>query len=149
MDNFLDNGGAGICTPEFMGDNPKPALSHPHCGLKITHNKILWQQSTRKFGRRFDAIAIGKEKTLIDNFLKGNYTESSMKLLINLNYDFEYRGFVAECPSLPGCVSQGKTKEETLENIREAISGYIKVLKKHHQTAPLEAITPCFLEVTV
>ncbi len=72
-----------------------------------------------------------------------------MKLLINLQYDFEYDGFVADCPSLPGCMSQGKTKAEVLKNIREAIRGYIKVLKKHHQTVPLEAITPRYIEVTV
>ena len=35
--------------------------------------------------------------------------------------------FVAECPSLPGCVSQGKTKEEALQNIREAIEGILEV----------------------
>jgi predicted RNase H-like HicB family nuclease len=29
--------------------------------------------------------------------------------------------WVAECPSLPGCISQGKTKEETILNIKEAI----------------------------
>ncbi len=52
-----------------------------------------------------------------------------MKLLINLQYDFEYRGFVADCPSLPGCMSQGKTKTEAIKNIREAIQGYIKVLR--------------------
>ena len=33
--------------------------------------------------------------------------------------------WVAECPSLPGCLSQGKTKEEAVTNIREAIRGYI------------------------
>lgn len=70
-----------------------------------------------------------------------------MKLLINLQYDFEYEGFVADCLSLPGCMSQGKTRKEALKNIREAIRGYIKVLKKHHQTAPLEAITPIELVV--
>ena len=32
---------------------------------------------------------------------------------------------VAECPSLPGCVSQGKTKDEALENIKEAISAWL------------------------
>ena len=60
-----------------------------------------------------------------------------MKISINLQYDFEYKGFVAECPSLPGCMSQGKTKSEALKNIREAIRGYVEVLKKHNQTAPL------------
>ena len=38
-----------------------------------------------------------------------------------------YRGedeyWIAECPSLPGCVSQGKTKEQAIDNIREAIVG--------------------------
>ncbi|HDN79408.1 MAG TPA: type II toxin-antitoxin system HicB family antitoxin [Chloroflexi bacterium] len=38
--------------------------------------------------------------------------------------------WVAECPSFPGCVSQGKTKEEALANIREAIEGYIAALEE-------------------
>jgi len=57
-----------------------------------------------------------------------------MKLRIDLQYDFEYKGFVADCPSLPGCMSQGKTKEEALKNIREAIQGYVKVLKVHNES---------------
>lgn len=32
---------------------------------------------------------------------------------------------VAECPSLPGCVSQGKTEQEALENIKEAITAWL------------------------
>jgi predicted RNase H-like HicB family nuclease len=35
--------------------------------------------------------------------------------------------WVVECPSIPGCVSQGKSKEEALENIKEAIQGCIEV----------------------
>ncbi len=38
--------------------------------------------------------------------------------------------WVVECPSLPGCTSQGKTKEEALINIREAIRGYIAALEE-------------------
>ena len=41
--------------------------------------------------------------------------------------------FVAECPSLPGCISQGKTRKEALENIQDAIKGYIESLKKHNE----------------
>ena len=37
-------------------------------------------------------------------------------------------GYVATCPTLRGCVAQGKTKQETLKNIREAISDYIECL---------------------
>ena len=36
--------------------------------------------------------------------------------------------WVAECPSLPGCISQGRTKEEAVTNIREAIQAYIAAL---------------------
>lgn len=46
-----------------------------------------------------------------------------------------YRGFV---PSLSGCHTQGKTIEETRKNLREAITGYLKVLKKHKQPIPSE-----------
>jgi predicted RNase H-like HicB family nuclease len=35
--------------------------------------------------------------------------------------------WVIECPSIPGCVSQGKTREEALENIKEAIAGCLEV----------------------
>ncbi len=44
--------------------------------------------------------------------------------------------FVAECPSLPGCVSQGATRSEALANIREAIEGYLASLKKHDEPIP-------------
>lgn len=37
--------------------------------------------------------------------------------------------WVAEVPSLPGCISQGKTREEAPTNIKEAIEGYIAALK--------------------
>jgi len=44
--------------------------------------------------------------------------------------------WVSECPSLPGCISQGKTKTEALENIKEAIQAYIESLKKHDEPIP-------------
>ena len=48
--------------------------------------------------------------------------------------------FVAECPALPGCVSQGETREEAIENIKDAIRGYLESLKKHNEpiTPPIE-----------
>ena len=45
-----------------------------------------------------------------------------MKLLVALDRD-ETGMIVVECPSIPGCVSQGRTEEEALANIREAIEG--------------------------
>lgn len=35
---------------------------------------------------------------------------------------------MAECPSLPGCVSQGRSKEEVIEKIKEAIEAYTAAL---------------------
>ena len=46
--------------------------------------------------------------------------------------------WVAECPSLPGCISQGKTKEQAIANIREAIDGYIAVLREDQLSVPPE-----------
>lgn len=55
-----------------------------------------------------------------------------------LIYPGEDGYFVAECPSLPGCVSQGKTKEEAIRNIKEAIEGYILCLEDDHIPIPTE-----------
>ena len=46
--------------------------------------------------------------------------EFQMKLIVSLDRD-EDGIWIAECPSIPGCVSQGPTKEEALENVKEAI----------------------------
>ncbi len=44
--------------------------------------------------------------------------------------------FTAEVPSLPGCISQGKTRQEALINIKEAIDVYIESLKDHNEPIP-------------
>lgn len=44
--------------------------------------------------------------------------------------------WVVECPSLPGCISQGKTKEEAIANIKEAIELYIEHLEAKGQPVP-------------
>jgi predicted RNase H-like HicB family nuclease len=45
--------------------------------------------------------------------------------------------FIAECPTLPGCISQGTTRDEALLNIKDAIAGYLASLKKHGEPVPL------------
>ncbi len=44
--------------------------------------------------------------------------------------------FVGECPSLPGCVTQGRTRDEVLASIRDAIAGYLESLRKHGEPVP-------------
>jgi predicted RNase H-like HicB family nuclease len=51
-------------------------------------------------------------------------------------YPGEDQYWVAECPSLPGCISQGTTKEEAIANIREAIQAYISTLEEDKLTVP-------------
>lgn len=46
--------------------------------------------------------------------------------------------WVAECPSLPGCVSQGTTREDAIKNIKEAIEGYILTLQDDGLAIPAE-----------
>lgn len=46
--------------------------------------------------------------------------------------------WVVECPSLPGCISQGKTKEDVIANIKEAIQGNISALEEDRLPVPEE-----------
>ena len=55
--------------------------------------------------------------------------------------------WVAECPSLPGCVSQAETKQEAVHNIREAIDGYIVALKEDGLSVPEEHFEALLLAV--
>lgn len=48
-------------------------------------------------------------------------------------------GFVAYCPALKGCVSQGETREEALKNIREAVEVYLEALIEDGLPVPTEA----------
>ena len=43
---------------------------------------------------------------------------------------------MAECHSLLGCISQGKTKDEAIANIREAIQGYVETLREDSLAVP-------------
>ena len=54
-----------------------------------------------------------------------------MKLLVTLESD-ETGTIVAECPAIPGCVSQGRTEAEALDNIREAIVGCLAAREANH-----------------
>ena len=50
-----------------------------------------------------------------------------MQYLVEINKNEE--GFTVSCPGLPGCWSQGKTKEEALLNIKDAIETYLETIK--------------------
>lgn len=50
----------------------------------------------------------------------------------------EEGGYVVSVPALPGCVTQGETFEEAKHMIKDAIQGYLAVLKEEHQEIPQE-----------
>jgi antitoxin HicB len=59
-----------------------------------------------------------------------------LKFTITLEQDED--GFiVASCPTLPGCHSQGRTRDEAIANIKEAIQAYIASLRKHGEPIPI------------
>ena len=60
-----------------------------------------------------------------------------MKLLVTLESD-ETGMLVAECPAIPGCVSQGRTEAEALDNIREAIAGCLVTRADHGMPLTIE-----------
>jgi predicted RNase H-like HicB family nuclease len=69
-----------------------------------------------------------------------------MKLKVVLWEDEEDGGYVVECPALPGCVSQGDTVDEALENIKDAIRGWLEVASERGMT---EVKIPTAREVEV
>ena len=60
-------------------------------------------------------------------------------MFFNVTIDRDEDGaFIVECPSIPGCVSQGKTKEEALENIKDAIKLCLEVRSERGMPLTIE-----------
>ena len=92
---------------------------------------------TLKGGQLVFAIALGEiVRELngeVENFCKErkyNVTVKGEKYKVVLHPDIEDSGYWIECPSLPGCASQGDTVEEALEMIKDAIKGHLEVLEE-------------------
>jgi predicted RNase H-like HicB family nuclease len=63
------------------------------------------------------------------------------QFLVNLIFDPEYNGYVVDVPQLPGCMSQGKTVEAALKNVRKAITAYLKVARQEEIVDLPEVLT--------
>ncbi len=63
------------------------------------------------------------------------------RFLVNLIFDPEYDGYAADVPQLPGCMSQGKTVEAALKNVRKAITIYLKAARPSGPTEIPEILT--------
>jgi predicted RNase H-like HicB family nuclease len=67
--------------------------------------------------------------------VKRRKQEPAMKYRVLVQQD-EDGVFVAEVPSLPGCVSQGETRSSALANVEEAIKAYLESLEAHDEPVP-------------
>lgn len=70
-----------------------------------------------------------------------------MKFRILIKQD-EDGVFTSEVPELPGCISQGYSREESITNIKDAILGYLASLKKHDEPVPF-SISEDMVEINV
>jgi len=77
-------------------------------------------------GLRGEVVALQKER-------KYEVRMKGRKYRVVLHADTEDGGYWIECPSLPGCASQGDTVEEALEMIKDAIKGHLDVLEEEKQ----------------
>ena len=71
----------------------------------------------------------------VDNPAKREGESQALKLLVVFERD-EDGWEVASCPTLPGCHSQGRTRREALENVREAIRGYLATMREDGVSLP-------------
>ena len=62
----------------------------------------------------------------------------AIEYTVILHWDDEYNGYWVEVPALPGCVSHGKTKDEALANIKEAIELHLECLREDGEPIPTE-----------
>ena len=59
-----------------------------------------------------------------------------MRYTVVLEPDEEGQGYTVRVPALPGCVTEGSTREEALANAREAIIGFLEALEKAGEPVP-------------
>ena len=72
-----------------------------------------------------------------------------MRFRVVIMYDPEYKGYVVDVPELVGCMSQGKTLDEALNNIKDAIKRWLEVEKRHGRLDVYEKKEVFLGEVTV
>ena len=80
----------------------------------------------------------------------GEADKVRVRIPVILTPDDEDGGFVVESPTMPGCISQGETVDEAMDNIRDAIEGWVEVQREHgHPVYFEETDTYRRVEVTI
>lgn len=84
------------------------------------------------------AIYTAQQRAIISIDRSNIQREDHMRQIIL--YPGEDGYWVVECPSLPGCISQGKTKEEAITNIQDAIALYIEDMQENGEAVPADTL---------
>jgi predicted RNase H-like HicB family nuclease len=70
-----------------------------------------------------------------------------LEYTVILRWGPDFQGYWVEVPALPGCVSQGKTKDEALKNVREAIELHVETMREDGLEIPQEESAKVVVEV--
>ena len=80
------------------------------------------------------------------------YNELMVKKILKYTAVFEVAnegGYIVSVPALPGCYSQGETREEAEIMIKDAIKSYLAVLKKENQPIPHDTVQPFTKQIAI
>lgn len=118
---------SGLPLAGFTAQDAHRVLSR--LGFEIVERPVAGRQST---ARVYPAPVPSSPPTISDVHQD---EENMRKLLVVFQTDAD--GWtLASCPSLPGCHSQGRTRAEALDNVREAMRGYLASLREHGAALP-------------
>lgn len=118
----------GLPSVGFTAQDAHRILSR--LGFDIFENQVPAPAATGTATR-----ANGGAVSLVESGATDQKAGEVRRLLVVFQRD-EDGWVVASCPALPGCHSQGRTREEALDNVREAIRGYLASLREHDAALP-------------
>ncbi|MDP2952049.1 MAG: type II toxin-antitoxin system HicB family antitoxin [Chloroflexota bacterium] len=72
-----------------------------------------------------------------------------LEYTVVLDPDEEGTGYTVTVPALPGCISEGDTLEEALDNIKDAIQLYLRMCRQKGEPVPKETVSPQVAKVSV
>ena len=120
------------------------SISAGHSALRIPRSALGKRSGFQVSAARSLAGSMQYGLARLDRGWVHSYPLNMRQVLIHPGQDGYW---VAECPSLPGCVSQGATREESIRNIQEAIEGYIAVLREDGLPVPEDKLEALLLAV--
>ena len=123
----------GLASPVFTAQYAYRILSRLGFEISERPDAMAYGRPPRAPNTGLDGSEPSPEATVVVD--TGDDAEHVLKLLVLFETD-EDGWEVASCPTLPGCHSQGRTRDEALANIREAIRGYLASMREHGDPLP-------------